>query len=98
MSEMVKLQNSTDFDIGCHNANTESPRDCTVPVRSKERKKERNLLQEGMWRTSDPQRVYIPIGGRGTKGLYPGSAFVTSRYLHLYVMVVLSGARVVRAL
>ena len=37
-------------------------------------------------------------GGRGTKGLWPGSAFVTSRYLHLYVMAVLSGARVVRAL
>jgi len=42
--------------------------------------------------------VYIPIGGKGTKGLYPGSAIVTSRHLHLYVMVVLSGARVVRAL
>jgi hypothetical protein len=36
--------------------------------------------------------------GMGMKGLLPGSAFVTSRYLHLYVMVVLSGARVVRAL
>ena len=36
--------------------------------------------------------------GRGTKGLLPGSAFVTSRYLRLYVMDVLSRARVVRAL
>jgi len=27
------------------------------------------------------------------KGLYPGSDFVSSRYLHLYVMAVLSGAR-----
>ena len=35
---------------------------------------------------------------RGTKGLWPGSAVVTSLYLHLYVMDVLSGARVVRAL
>ncbi len=36
--------------------------------------------------------------GRGTKGIWPGSVVVTSRYLHLYVMVVLSGAHVVRAL
>ncbi len=36
--------------------------------------------------------------GQGTKRLCPGSAFVTSRYFHLYVMVVLSGARVVRVL
>ena len=64
----------------------------------KRRKKERNPLQEGMWRTSGPQRVYNPIGDRGTKGLYPGSAFMTSFYLHLYVMVVFSGARVVRVL
>ncbi len=42
-------------------------------------KKEGNPLQEGMWRTSGPQRVYNPMGGRGTKGLPPGSAFVTSR-------------------
>jgi hypothetical protein len=26
-----------------------------------DRKKERNPLQEGMWRTSGPQRVYSPI-------------------------------------
>jgi hypothetical protein len=26
-----------------------------------ERKKERNPLQEGMWRTSGPQRVYSPM-------------------------------------
>jgi len=32
------------------------------------RKKERNPLQEGMLRTSGPQCVYNPIGGRGTKG------------------------------
>ena len=64
----------------------------------RKKKKERNPLQEGMWRTSGPHRVYNPRWGKGTKGLYPGSAFVTSRYLHLYVMVVLSGARVVRAL
>ena len=38
------------------------------------------------------------MGGRGTKGLCPGSAFVTSRYFHLYVMAVLSGSRVVRVL
>ncbi len=36
--------------------------------------------------------------GKGTKGLWPGSAYMTSRYLYLYVMAVLSGARVVRAL
>jgi hypothetical protein len=32
------------------------------------------------------------------KGLKPGSAFVTSRHLHRYVMAVLSEARVVHAL
>jgi hypothetical protein len=62
------------------------------------KEKDRNPLQEGMGRTSGPQGVYNPIGGRGTKGLQPGSAYVTFRYRHFYVMDVLSGARVGRAL
>ncbi len=64
-------------------------------LRKKERKKS---LARGHVKDIGSAGVYSPIGGRGTKGLYPGSAFVPSRYLHLYVMVVLSGARVVRAL
>ena len=37
-------------------------------------KKERNPLQEGMWRISGPQWVYNPIRGKGTNGLCLGIA------------------------
>ena len=36
--------------------------------------------------------------GQGYEGAIAGKCFVTSRHLHLYVMAVLSGARVVRVL
>ena len=36
--------------------------------------------------------------GQGYEGVMSGRCIATSRHLHLYVMAVLSGARVVRAL
>ena len=36
--------------------------------------------------------------GRGYEGVMPGKCIATSRHPHLYVMVVLSGARVVSVL
>ncbi len=44
-----------------------------MAVNQKERKKERNSLQEGMWRTSGPQRVYSPIA-RGWVSIVGGTS------------------------
>ncbi len=44
----------------------------------KDCKKERNPLQEGMWRTSGPQRVYSPMS-RVRRGGVPGCVSTSSR-------------------
>jgi hypothetical protein len=63
-----------------------------------QRKRKRKSITRGHVKDIGSAGGIHSYGGRGTKGLWPGSAFVTSWYLHLYVMAVLSGARVVRAL
>ncbi len=72
-------------------------------MRERERKEEKKEKKELPYkRAREGHRVrsgYMQsYRDRGTKGLWPGSVVVTSRYFHLYVMAVLSGARVVRAL
>ena len=67
----------------------------TMPPYGKKRKKS---LTKGHVKDIGSAVGMQSYRGRVTKGLLPGSAFVTSRYLHLYVMAMLSGARVVRAL
>ncbi len=65
---------------------------------SERKKKEQKSLPRGYVKDIGSAVGMQSYRGRGTKGLWPGSAVVTSRYLHLHVMAVLSGARVVRAL
>ena len=51
-----------------------------------------------MWRTSSLQWVSNPMRGHEYEGVMSKKRIATSRHPHLYVMVVLSGARVVRVL
>jgi hypothetical protein len=59
-------------------------------------KKRKKSLTRGHAKDTGSTMGIQSYKGQGYEGAKSGNGFVNSRYLHLYVMVVLSGARVVR--
>ena len=65
------------------------------PVHFKKRKKEKSLSRGHVKDIGSTVGIQS-YRGQGYEGDMSGNCFANSRHLHLYVMVVLSGARVVR--